>query len=112
MAEKVTVTLVDDYDGTSVADETVQFSLDGTDYEIDLSTPNATELRGSLARWVEKARRTGGRRKRSATLPVTSAADRERSAIIRDWARQNGHPVSARGRVAAGVVEAYERATA
>ncbi|MBH0779275.1 histone-like nucleoid-structuring protein Lsr2 [Nocardia bovistercoris] len=112
MAEKVTVTLVDDFDGTSIADETVQFSLDGVDYEIDLSTPNATELRHSLELWVDKARRTGGRTKRSLIAKTPSAADRERSAIIRDWARRNGHPVSARGRVASGVVEAYERATA
>ncbi|WP_405181650.1 Lsr2 family protein [Nocardia sp. NBC_01377] len=112
MAEKVTVTLVDDFDGTSIADETVQFSLDGVHYEIDLSTANATELRELLGPWVENARRTGGRTKRSLITKVPSASDRERSAVIRDWARQNGHPVSSRGRVASGVVEAYERATA
>ena len=29
MAKKITITLVDDIDGTSSADETVSFSLDG-----------------------------------------------------------------------------------
>ena len=37
MAKKVTVTLVDDFDGEGAADETVEFGLDGVSYEIDLS---------------------------------------------------------------------------
>ncbi|WP_252920646.1 Lsr2 dimerization domain-containing protein, partial [Mycolicibacterium smegmatis] len=37
MAKKVTVTLVDDFDGEATADETVEFGLDGVTYEIDLS---------------------------------------------------------------------------
>jgi len=40
MAQKVTVELEDDLDG-SPADETVRFGLDGTEYEIDLSEKNA-----------------------------------------------------------------------
>jgi hypothetical protein len=36
MAKKVTVTLVDDFDGEGAADETVEFGLDGVSYEIDL----------------------------------------------------------------------------
>ena len=43
MAKKVTVTLVDDFDGAGAADETVEFGLDGVTYEIDLSTKNADE---------------------------------------------------------------------
>jgi len=49
MAQKVEVTLVDDLDGGK-ADETISFSLDGTQYVIDLSGKNATRLRESLAR--------------------------------------------------------------
>lgn len=44
MAKKVTVTLVDDFDGSGAADETVEFGLDGVTYEIDLSTKNATKF--------------------------------------------------------------------
>ncbi len=40
MARKVEVKLVDDIDG-GVADETLKFSLDGTLYEIDLSSKHA-----------------------------------------------------------------------
>lgn len=63
MAKKVTVTLVDDFDGSGAADETVEFGLDGVTYEIDLSTKNATKLRGDLKQWVAAGRRVGGRRR-------------------------------------------------
>ena len=63
MAKKVTVTLVDDFDGEGAADETVEFSVDGVTYEIDLSAKNAKALRNDLKKWVEAGRRVGGRRR-------------------------------------------------
>ena len=63
MAQRVQIILEDDYDGGS-ADETVSFALDGAEYEIDLSSKNATGLRDALAPWVAHARKIGGRRKR------------------------------------------------
>ena len=53
MAKKVTVTLVDDFDGAGAADETVEFGLDGVTYEIDLSSKNAAKLRNDLKQWVD-----------------------------------------------------------
>ena len=44
MAKKTTITLIYDIDG-SEAQETVRFALDGTAYEIDLTTAHADELR-------------------------------------------------------------------
>ena len=41
MAQKITVALEDDLDG-GPADQTVRFGLEGAEYEIDLSTSNAT----------------------------------------------------------------------
>ncbi|CQD23504.1 DNA-bridging protein Lsr2 [Mycolicibacterium conceptionense] len=58
MAKKVTVTLVDDFDGEATADETVEFGLDGVTYEIDLSSKNAAKLRNDLKQWVEAGRRS------------------------------------------------------
>lgn len=55
MAKKVTVTLVDDFDGSGAADETVEFGLDGVTYEIDLSTKNATKLRGLVFSFISYA---------------------------------------------------------
>ena len=103
MAKKVTVTLVDDFDGEGAADETVEFGLDGVSYEIDLSSKNASKLRNDLKQWVNAGRRVGGRRRgRSAGSGRGRAAiDREQSAAIREWARRNGHNVSTRGRIPA-----------
>jgi hypothetical protein len=116
MAKKVTVTLVDDFDGEGPADETVEFSIDGVSYEIDLSAKNAKELRDDLKQWTEAGRRVGGRRRgRSAGAAGRAAGrgsiDREQSAAIRDWARRNGHKVSTRGRIPAEVIEAFHAAT-
>ncbi|WP_436705066.1 Lsr2 dimerization domain-containing protein [Geodermatophilus sp. CPCC 205761] len=49
MATKTQVVLVDDLTGES-ADTTVNFALDKTEYEIDLSHENATALREALSR--------------------------------------------------------------
>ncbi|MGV0633757.1 histone-like nucleoid-structuring protein Lsr2 [Mycolicibacillus trivialis] len=111
MAKKVTVTLVDDLDGTAKADETVEFGLDGVTYEIDLSTKNAEKLRGDLKRWVEAGRRVGGRKRGRSSTGRRGAIDREQSAAIREWARRNGHNVSTRGRIPADVIEAFHAAT-
>ena len=115
MAKKVTVTLVDDFDGEGAADETVEFALDGVTYEIDLSAKNAKALRADLKKWVESGRRVGGRRRGRAAAAATgrgrAAIDREQSAAIRDWARRNGHNVSTRGRIPAEVIDAFHAAT-
>ena len=62
MAQRVQIILEDDYDGGE-ADETVSFALDGAEYEIDLSSANAAELRNALAPWLSHARKVGGRRR-------------------------------------------------
>lgn len=109
MAQKVLVELVDDLDG-SEANETVEFGLDGVTYEIDLSEPNASELRDSLARYLEYARRSGGRKRAGRPGGGQSATvDREQNQAIRVWARQNGYPMSDRGRIPSDVVEAYHK---
>jgi hypothetical protein len=108
MAQRVQIILEDDFDGGK-ADETVAFSLDGAEYEIDLSAGNAKNLRDALAPWLAHARKTGGRRKRGqrqASAPSSSSSD------IRAWAISNGFDVSSRGRVSADVREAYEKAHA
>ena len=113
MAKKVTVTLVDDFDGEGSADETVEFSLDGVSYEIDLSSKNAQKLRNDLKPWLEAGRRVGGRRRGRTAPPGRGRAsiDREQSAAIRDWARRNGHKVSTRGRIPAEIIDAFHAAS-
>jgi hypothetical protein len=108
MASVTQVRLVDDLDGGE-ADESVAFSLNGKNFEIDLSAKRAAELRDILAPYVGAARRAGGgtmvRRQRGA---AASSARREDTSAIREWAAAHGHQVSARGRISAAVIEAYE----
>jgi len=107
MATKVIVDLEDDLEG-GPADETLRFGLGGSDYEIDLNKKNATRFRQQIAPYIEHARKAGrGQRRRSAR----SSSSRDRSGGIRAWARNNGIPVSDRGRIPASVVEQYEAAT-
>ena len=117
MARKVQVILSDDLDENLPADETVSFSLDGTNYEIDLSEKNAKELRDAFSRYVQAARKVsrGGSSRasgggRSRATGGGGRMDREQAGAIRDWARKNGHAVSDRGRIPASVVDAYEAA--
>jgi Lsr2 len=110
MAQKVQVILVDDVDG-GAAEETLSFSLDGVSYEIDLSAANAAKLRDSFAPYVGTARRLGGRSSTGRSRPRRGTGD-NRTAQIREWARANGHQVNERGRVAAGIVAAYDKAHA
>ena len=111
MAQKVTVQLVDDLDG-SVAEETVEFGLDGISYQIDLSSVNAEKIRDLLEDYVAHARRSGPRRRSSANAvrSRSAAVDREQNQAIREWARKRGLKVSERGRIAAEVLEAYHQA--
>ncbi|RDI59614.1 histone-like nucleoid-structuring protein Lsr2 [Nocardia pseudobrasiliensis] len=111
MARKVVVELVDDFDGTSTAVETVLFALDGVEYEIDLSTLNSGKLRETLEQWTTHARKVG-RNARATKAPARPTTKSEKTAEIRAWARKNGFTVSTRGRIQADVVAAYEKAVA
>jgi nucleoid-associated protein Lsr2 len=107
MAQKVTVELEDDLDG-SPADETVRFGFDGTEYAIDLSEKNAQAFRAQLAPFVEHARNRG---RGPARRPTRTVAGRQRSGEVRAWAKDQGILVSARGRIPATVIEQYQAAT-
>jgi hypothetical protein len=114
VAQKVTVELVDDIDG-SVAEETVEFGIDGVTYQIDLSSDNAGQLRDALADYVVSARRSGGRKRGAVQVAragraVGGAVDREQNQAIREWARKRGLKVSERGRISSEVLDAYHQA--
>lgn len=117
MARKTQIMLEDDLSGELLADgagETIQFALDGTSYQIDLSTDNATQLRDDLARYTAAARKVSAQTRRAANndrgAKRSAGAGRTDLAEIREWAKTNGHEVSERGRIAGAVVEAYDAA--
>lgn len=103
MAQRVTVTLEDDVDG-SPAEEQVSFALEGAEYEIDLSAKNAEALRTALAPWVGHARKIARRKSTKGSSNGATAGE------IREWAAANGVEVNARGRVPADVREAFANA--
>ena len=109
--KKQIIQLVDDLDGTVIehGEKSVQFSLDGRYYEIDLSSENVEKLRSALAPFIQAGR--------TSTAPVRVPASRRSSrssngdlAAIRTWAQQNGYTVGDRGRIAEPIRDAYNRA--
>lgn len=109
MAKQTVVTeiLVDDLDGSN-GDRTVNFTWDGTPYEIELSKKNAVAFEKAIKPYLEAARRVRSNRNRR---PATSSRSHNRDlSAIRDWAAKNGYEVSTRGRIAFSVIEAYEAA--
>lgn len=87
------------------AAETIRFSVNGAEYEIDLSRSNAGKFHDQLRPYREAARRV--RAQRSAPRP---AAQRDHTAKIRYWARANDIEVSNFGRLPAVLVARYEAA--
>ncbi|MET0234031.1 MAG: Lsr2 family protein [Kibdelosporangium sp.] len=112
MAQKTVVELVDDLDG-GTANETVAFTLDGVEFQIDLSSANATRLRDSLAEYVAHARRIGGRKQRLAPggdSGKKSAEEQAQNQAIREWARAQGKTVAERGRLPHALVVEFKEA--
>ena len=122
MAQHTTIALVDDLDG-SKGTETIQFGIDGQEFEIDLNVKNAKALRKALADFTAAARpvkpsaiatgrATGAPRKRKNAAPASSVgrSGKGASSSIRNWAAANGFDVAARGRISADVRSRYEAA--
>ena len=105
MAQSVQIILEDDLEG-GPAEETVQFGVDGRQYEIDLSTANAEKLREALRPFAAAGRRTQSKSTR-ATGPRSSTGGNHETAKIRAWAKENGYEVSDRGRIHQSVKDAY-----
>ena len=125
MARRETVVFSCDlHDGDMTEDvETVSFAVDGQAYEVDACEQHREELRDAFAPYVGAARKVGGssggaasggrRAARGSSRPAAASSggsDREEVQRIREWARENGHKVSERGRLSSSVLEAYRAA--
>ncbi len=117
MAERVTVELVDDLDG-SVADKTVHFTWEGKALVIDLNKKNADKLRKAVEAFVAAARpaETVPVPARRRTPSGSSSPKRQHAgagaapSVIRAWAKENSIAVPDRGRLKPDVVQAWEAA--
>lgn len=115
MATKTITVFTDDLDGTELpaGTRTTRFSLDGIDYEIDLSADNRRALSQALEPFIAAGRRAGTSAGRSSAPRAKSSGkrgDAERLAAIRSWAQSNGYQVGDRGRIKAEIVDAYDAA--
>jgi hypothetical protein len=109
MAKKIQTFFIDDLDGGE-AGGTVSFGLDGTQYEIDLSATHAEELRKTLARYTEAARKVASAARRPAGNGRKASATGLNTTEVRDWAKEQGIEVRDRGRVPANVVAKFQAA--
>jgi hypothetical protein len=103
MAKRVTYQLIDDLDQSVIAEgdgETVEFSLGGARYVVDLSSEHAEQLRADFSKWIEAARRN------DAPASDTPPSPDERRAI-REWARTNGVELGSRGQIPRDIVESF-----
>ncbi len=109
MAQKVRTFLIDDLDG-SEAEGTVRFGLDGEQYEIDLSTERAKELRTALTRYIDAGRKVTGTTRRAGQNGRKTPASSISNTEARIWAKAQGLEVKERGRVSADVLAQYQAA--
>jgi Lsr2 len=109
VAQKTIVKTYDDLDGSEIdADgKSITFSIEGSTYEIDLSSKNVEKMREAFAVYTEKARKVSGRGARGARAPEPAPLD---TRAVRAWAEEQGMEVSARGRLSSDLIEQYRAA--
>jgi hypothetical protein len=108
VARKIHVQLIDDISGED-AQETLRFSFDGADYEIDLAGENAAGLRAALAPFIAHGRRVRSAPGSRSTRAAVSSR-REETQQIREWATANGYSPNSRGRISQDIKKAYDDA--
>ncbi len=110
MAQRVQTLIVSDLSGEELGGggDTVTFTYRGVDYEIDVSPDESAEFDQAMAKYIQHGRRVSGRRQTRAGK--TLGQGKEELDAIRSWARENGHQVSARGRISKKVRDAYTAA--
>lgn len=112
MATEYVKVMTDDMSGDK-ADKTMEFSLSGVDYEIDLSDKNFTKYVNQFQELISHARVVGRRKGKMSKSRGNGATgmSSEQLAAVRRWARDNGYPnLSDRGRVPGEVLTAFEAA--
>ena len=109
MARRTVTIVIDDITGRQLPDdaaETVQFSLDGVGYELDVDSKTAQKIRETLTPFTSAGRKVT-RDGRSAARTVKTPAS---STAVRAWAAAHGVSVSDRGRIPAEVLRQFEAA--
>jgi septation ring formation regulator EzrA len=111
MAQRVV--LSDDLNG-SEAIQTIIYTIDGQEYEIDLSEENIQRFHEALEPFVSASRQVQRQaaptRRRGDGRRRSGSRWRDDIPQIRAWAESQGMEVSARGRIKKEVLDAYDEA--
>jgi len=111
MATQTVTTLVDDIDGSTDGVVTCAFGLGDSHFEIDLNAAHREELENVLDKFITVSRHVRGTQRSGQRRPGrVTRTDREQTRVIRQWAKDNGHEVSERGRIPKKIIEAFEAA--
>jgi hypothetical protein len=120
MAIRTIRELYDDLDNTVETEarpiKTRRFTIDGTQYEIDLHDDNHAGLRAAVAKYVEAARVISRPKTGPAPHGVTGSKkqrariDKAQLDHMRDWLRSHGDNVSSYGRIPDRLREKYHEA--
>jgi len=97
--ESTSVVVIDDIDKKSPADERRRFSVNGQEWQLDLTHEHAAQFDDALRPWIDHATAIRSARKHRRPGP--------RADEIRRWAKDNGYVLSTHGRIPAHVHEAY-----
>lgn len=106
MAQRVTVELLDDFDG-SEAVGTFEFTHKGVEYAVDLNQERMDKYTEMFEYLTGVARVVKGK-KRAAYGSKKSTSVVGKTQEMREWLRANGHDVKDRGRVPAHLVDLWE----
>ena len=110
-SERVITEYIDDMDNKPVAEdevETVKFSVGNKTYQLDLRATNRVKFDKALAPFIEAAAVISNAKRPRQRAGTGSGRSKKELNEIREWATENGYEVSARGRVSATILEAYD----
>ena len=108
MARTYVAVIEDDLTGEVVDQqdaESIEFAVNGKSYTIDLGKKNAAEFHKSLDKYIAVATKVAGTSSRK-----PARGSKEDLTAIREWGKENGLTVSARGRVSSELKDAYNKA--
>ncbi len=89
---KVVVETLDDLDGKTIESggETIDFSIDGVEYSIDLRDENAAQFRRLFGNYIRHARRVGGHKRWTGMIAASDNGMHD----VREWACTHGYPIA------------------
>lgn len=106
MAQKQVTIFIDDLTGEeTIEGATHTFTLNGVEYEIDLSPDSYDQMLEAFGPYLKAGRKRGRIKRRAKVHGQVSGPS---TADVREWARANGYDVNERGRIPAEIRTAYE----